>query len=443
MHRLYVAMCVVCVLLLSTSAIRADVIFDWNNVALNTIRQSNTSPPVASRALAMMHSAMFDAVNSVDLTCQAYHSNQSAAPGSSAEAAAAQAARDVLASIYPTQTSVFNAALANSLASVSDGASKTNGVVLGHAVANDIVQWRANDGSSNVVPYTPSTDPGKWRPTPPAFQPALLPGWGKVTTFAMTQGSQFRGSGPPPLSSAAYAADFNETKSLGALNSVTRTADQTQIALFWSDGGGTATPPGHWNEIAQVVATQKGNTLAQNARLFALLNISMADAAICAWDDKYAYNAWRPITAIQLADPSVNPDTLPDINWKPLLATPPFPEYMSGHSTFSGAAAETLAQFYGTDNIAFTIGSDGMPGSLRGFDSFSQAADEAGRSRIYGGIHFEFSDQSAIACGRQISDFAFQNNLQPIPEASTFVLAMLSGIVGLLGRTRIFRSRSR
>lgn len=436
-------LCAICFALLFGTAAFADVITDWNNVALNTIRQASTSPPVASRALAMMHAAMFDAVNATDLTYNAYHSYQTAISGSSAEAAAAQAARDVLAQIYPTHTSAFDAALAASLSPIADGASKTNGVSLGHATANDIIAWRANDNSSVVVPYTPSTDPGKWRPTPPAFAPALLPNWPEVNCFAMDSGAQFRGSGPPPLNSAQYAAAYNETKSIGALNSTTRTAYQTQTALFWADGGGTATPPGHWNLIAQSVAQQQGTSLLQNARLFALLNISMADAAISCWDDKYAYSAWRPITAIQLADPNTNPLTLPDPTWKPLLTTPNFPEYMSGHSTFSGAAAETLADFFGTDNITFTTGSDGLPGVERTFTSFSEAANEAGRSRIYGGIHFEFSDAPAIASGNSIADWAFDNNLQPIPEASTFVLAVMSGLCGLAGVGRRFLGKLR
>jgi hypothetical protein len=195
--------------------------------------------------------------------------------------------------------------------------------------------------------------------------------------------------------------------------------------------------------IAQSVAQQKGNTLLQNARMFALLNISLADAAICAWDDKYAYNAWRPITAIRLADPSVNPLTLPDPTWTPLLVTPNFPEYVSGHSTFSGAGAAALAAFFGTDDITFTTGSDSLPGVTRTYTSFSEAAEEAGMSRIYGGIHFEYSDATAIAAGNSIANFAFQNNLQPIPETSTFVLAVMSALCGLSGVGRRWLGRLR
>ena len=441
MSRLRVTILCACALLLAQTPVCADVITDWNDVALNAIRQTGTAPPPASRSLAMMHAAMFDSVNCLDLTYQAYHSYQTPVLGSSPEAAAAQSARDVLASIYPTQSSVFDTALAASLSSIPDGAGKTNGVALGHAVATDILNWRQNDGSSTVVPYTPSTDPGKWRPTPPGFQPSLLPNWPNVTCFVMESGSQFRGSGPPALSSMEYAASYNITKSIGSFDSAIRTADQTQIAFFWADGGETSTPAGHWNMIAQTVAQQQGNMLAQNARLFALLNISMADSAICAWDDKYAYSEWRPITAIQLADPMTNPDTLPDGTWRPLLTTPPFAEYVSGHSTFSGAASEMLALFYGTDDIGFTIGSEGLPGVERSFTSFSQAALEAGESRVYGGIHFEFSNGSGIASGQAISTLAFENDLEPIPDASTLMLAVLGGAMGLLSQRRLTRQR--
>lgn len=421
----------------------ADVITDWNNVALQVVRTDKTNPPAASRALAMLHAAMFDAVNSTDLTYSAYHSYQTAVPGSSAEAAAAAAARDVLVQLYPAHTADFDAALAGSIAGIPNGAAKTNGLALGHSTATDIVAWRANDNSALVMPYTPSNDTGKWRPTPPGNLPGLLPNWPYVTPFALASGSQFRGSGPPDLTTAEYAASYIETKDYGRFDSAFRNAYQTETAFFWADGAGTVTPPGHWNQIAQVVAQSQGNTLLQNARLFALLNISMADAAIAAWDNKYAYNLWRPITAIQLGDTDGNPLTAADVTWTPLLTTPNFPEHTSGHSTFSGAAAGILADFYGTNDIAFTVGSEATPGVFRTYTSFSEAADEAGKSRIYGGIHFEFSDLPAIATGEQIANFAFANNLQPVPDASTFVLAVMSGLCGLAGcRTRL-RARSR
>ena len=218
-----------------------------------------------------------------------------------------------------------------------------------------------------MVPYTPRPGPGNWRPTPPGFLPPVHPNWPQVTPFALASGAQFRPAGPPALTSAEYTRNFNEVKALGALNSAVRTADETKIARFWLDGPGTATPPGHWNRIAQDVARAKGTTLAQNARLFALLNLAGADAGIACWDAKYVYDFWRQITAIREADTDGNPDTVADPNWTPLVTTPNHPSYPSGHATFSGAAATVLAAFFGTDDVAFTSTPDtGRIGERRG-----------------------------------------------------------------------------
>jgi hypothetical protein len=239
---------------------------------------------------------------------------------------------------------------------------------------------------------------------------------------------------PPVLTSREYAAAVNETKRLGGIHSPARTPEQTQIAEFWSDNpGATASPVGKWNLIAQNLAGQQGNTLAQNARMFALLNVALADAAIVCWDTKYTYGEWRPIDAIRLADTDGNPATQPDPGWTPLLTTPAFPEYTSGHSTFSAAAAETLALFYGTDDIAFTTGAgfDVLPGVTRSYDSLSEAALEAGRSRIYAGIHFQFSNVAGQQCGIAIGDYIFDNYAQPIPAPGAALLVSI-GAAGLL-----------
>ena len=252
---------------------------------------------------------------------------------------------------------------------------------------------------TDPTPWCPppvGTGPGAWEPTPPAFAAYLLPQWGFVAPFAMESSDALRPPGPPPLDSAEWAADYNEVKALGAAVESTRTADQTEIARFWADGAGTETPPGHWNHIAQDVAAAQGNTLEQNARLFALLNLALADAAICAWDAKYAFNFWRPVTAIRFGDTDGNDATAADPTWSSFIATPPFPDYTSGHSTFSGAAARVLARFFGRDDIAFVTGSDALPGVTRSFAGFAAAAAEAGVSRIYGGIHYTVSESGWI-----------------------------------------------
>jgi membrane-associated phospholipid phosphatase len=233
-----------------------------------------------------------------------------------------------------------------------------------------------------------------------------------VVPFGMISGDQFRPAGSPRLDSAAWAADYQEVKAFGAAVGSSRTPEQSLIAQFWADGAGTETPPGHWNRIAQEVVATTGTSLDDSARLFALLNIAMADAAISAWDAKYTYNFWRPVTAIRFGEIDGNPATTPEPAWSSFIVTPPFPDYVSGHSAFSAAAATVLALFYGTDDIPFTTGSDAMPGVFRSFPSFSAAAVEAAMSRVYGGIHFRFASQDGLAAGSQIGAWTFVNYLQ-------------------------------
>jgi membrane-associated phospholipid phosphatase len=334
--------------------------------------------------------------------------------GASSEAAAVSAGYWTLVFLYPSQDALFDAAFDRYLADTPATTNRSDGLVVGADTAFMMLGWRDSDGSGTTVPYIPLFEPGEWQRTPPAFRPPELPQWPYVTPFAMTNGSQLRPPGPPLLTSAEYTRDFNLVKTLGGINSATRTAEQTLIARFWSDFSFTVTPPGHWNQIAQNVATNRGNTLTQNARLFALLNIAMADAGIAAWDAKYAFNFWRPVTAIREASSDGNPDTEEDTTWTPLLNTPPFPEYTSGHSAFSAASATVLAGFYGTDALPFSIGSDTLPGVYRSFDSVSACADEVGMSRIYGGIHFMSANRDGKEAGGRIGAYVFNNFLLPI-----------------------------
>lgn len=384
------------------SATGTDVVLDWNATLLNAIATDKTAPPLAARNMAMVHTGIYAAVSVIDQLPSEYI-DAVAPEGVSRRAAVAAAAHRLLNNLYPTQTETVDAQLGLSLAEVPNGQAENYGVALGQFAADLTLAWRSNDGSSNAVSYTPGTEPGDWQPTPPGFLPALLPQWSDLTPFAITSSSQFRPDGPPALDSAEYASEFNQVKELGSLNSTTRTAEQTEIALFWADGLGTFTPPGHWNQIAESVSLAQGNTLSENARLFALLNIAEADAGIVAWDAKYEYNFWRPITAIEQADTDGNPDTLADPTWNPLLVTPPFPEYISGHSTFSGAADAVLTSFFG--DISFTTSSIGLPGVTRSFDSFTQAANEAGISRIYGGIHFQSANEDGLGAGRALGNY--------------------------------------
>jgi hypothetical protein len=398
---------------LSCAIGKADVVTDWNNAALDAIRADKTPPPKASRALAILHASMFDAVNGISRRCESYLVHSALPASASQEAAASAAGHRVLLALYPAAEANCDTLYKNTLAAIPDGPRKNAGIAWGESVATRILQDRATDGSNAIVPSPARSGPGCWVPTPPAYAGYLLPQWGLLKPFCMTSCTQFRPPGPPALSSAKYAADYNEILALGAASNSTRTADQTEIALFWADGAGTETPPGHWNSIAQQVGTALGNTLEDNARLFALLNLAMADAAICAWDAKYTFDFWRPVTAIRNGDRDENPATTADPTWNSFIITPPFPDYVSGHSTFSGAAATVLAMFYGTDDIPFTTGSDFLPGVSRSFSRFSVAAEEAALSRLYGGIHFRSANDDGLHAGLHIGFWTFTHYLRP------------------------------
>jgi membrane-associated phospholipid phosphatase len=260
------------------------------------------------------------------------------------------------------------------------------------------------------VTYAPAPGPGVWRKTPPNFADPLLPQWAGLTPFAIAPDNRLRPKDPPRLGESAYTTAYKEVKEIGAANSKTRSREQTEIARFWADDIGTVTPPGHWNQIAQTVVRQRDTSLDDSARLFALLNMALADAGILCWDCKYKFGLWRPVTAIRDADQNINPETAPDRDWMPLLVTPPFPSYVSGHSTFSGAAAAVLTDFFGED-VPFRTVSEGLPGVTRVFGSFEAAAEEAGQSRIYGGIHWQFDNQEGLALGKAIGSFVCRRYL--------------------------------
>ena len=383
---------------------------EWNTILLDAVRTASSAPPLASRNMAMVHAAIYDSVNSISKKYSPYRVSIDAPAGASAEAATAAAAHRTLVGLYPAQAGKFDAALQSSLAKIPDGKAKQDGIALGQQVADQIISSRNTDGITKVVEYTPSTDPGSWVPTPPALAAALAPQWPQVTPFAMTSGSQFRPPGPPALEGAKYAEEVNYVKEIGKIDSLTRTPDQTAIAKFWANGAGTFTPPGHWNQIAEETATLTGQSLEDSARLFALLNIALADAAISCWDAKYEYNLWRPVTAIRQADTDNNPNTTADPQWLPLLTTPPFPEYMSGHSTFSGAADAVMSSVFGSD-FGFGDKGDRSVNSLRTYQNFSEAADESGMSRLYGGIHFMSANVDGLSAGRNVGNYVVQNFL--------------------------------
>lgn len=442
----------------SLGASRADVVIDWNNVLLDTIRATGGPPCPISRASAMVHAAIYDAVNSIEGTHTPYLTSLEAPAGASEVAAAAGAAHRVLGTLFPARQTIYDAALAASLAAVPNDQHRADGLALGRAVADVLIAVRAHDGTQSEPAYVFGTNPGDYRPTPDDFtSPPFNPGWGGTMPWTMITGDQFRPRGPLGkrrmdhlLHSRGYADQVNEIKSIGARNSTTRTAYQTQTAYFWAnDVNGTYKPPGHLNAITQVVSADQQLTLGENARLFCLINIAMGDAGLVAWDAKYrtSIDLWRPVTAIRLADTDDNARTTADPAWLPLNPfTPPFPAYISGHATFAAAWAAAMAGFFGTDAVTFTVDSEdpfynALPvHGARTYHSFAAAAWENAQSRLYLGVHFRFDavdgNESGTALGRYVAshmllpacpaDFNGDGSVNG-QDVSAFVHALISG----------------
>jgi hypothetical protein len=392
--------------------------------------------------------AVLDTLAAIDGT-PAFLVGLAAPAGVPAGAAVAAASARVLSYLYPSQKNLFIEKRDTDLQAYADAAARQAAVELGEGVADVVIALRDNDGWNRFVVEDVGNQPGQWRPTPPAFDLPQAPHWAQLTPFSLQSGSQFRPDEPPALTSVAYAEALNEVKSLGSATSSTRTAEQTQIARFWADGLGSYTPPGHWNQIADQQATADGFGYGSAARLLAILNVALADSSIASRDAKYAYDLWRPVTAIRNADSDGNPETTAQSDWQPLLITPNHPEYVSGHSTYSAAAAEVLTTILG--DRAFDTTSIGLPNVSRSFSSFEDAAAEAGRSRIYGGIHYEFSNQIGQALGTEVAGWvldAFRTDvdlrgpqlalqqasgevLRQAPLLSGFAVDNLSGVKSL------------
>jgi hypothetical protein len=385
----------------------------WNDLMMAAVRADTTGPTVSTRNLAILHAAMFDSINSVDRSHQPYRIQVEVPAGTSMEAAAIRAGREVMRVLYPSYGAAIDSLYEILLGGLPVSSETTDGLLLGETIALQMLAARSTDGASTFVPYIPSMEAGEWLRTPPYYRPPLDPHWRYVTLFCLEAKEPYVAPGPPGLTSEEYARDFLEVKTLGGVDSTLRTMEQGEIARFWSDFSYTAMPPGHWHEIAASIAAERGEGLVGCSRLMTLLSLAQADAAIVCWEGKYRHNFWRPITAIQRADEDGNPATEPAAEWDHFLVAPNFPEYPSGHSTFSKAGAQMLARFYGTDAVTFTAMSDELPGVTRRFTSLAACADEVGRSRIYGGIHFEFANRDGKASGRKVADAVFDNYLLP------------------------------
>lgn len=427
-----------------------DSILDWNAVACEAVAIDHTGtfgpaeqggPTRASRAMAIVHAAMYDAANAVDPIAEPYLFRGRGDDDASLDAAVATAARDTLVAMYPSQQSLFDLALDGYLQPIKAKNARKRGVAIGRAIARNILQRRENDGADDMMMYYSTGEPGNHAEDPlNPMQGFLSPMWGEVTPFVLDRGFRYVSPLPPALDSPEYAAAFDDVKRLGGDGITTpteRTEEQTEIGLFWAYDGPKriGVPPRMYNQIVRTIALQERNSELENARLFALVNLAMADAGIYCWDVKYDDVLWRPVLGIRRADEDDNPATSADPDWSPLGApasnqsgsnfTPPFPAYTSGHATFGGAVFRTLERFYRRDNLEFTFVSDEMNGVTtdwsgqvvrplrpRTFQRLSDAAIENARSRIYLGVHWQFDADEGLRSGYAIADYVFETALQ-------------------------------
>ena len=399
--------------LLAAADARADVISDWNAIAVQSTITANRPGATGSVDLAIVHAAMYDAVQSIEKRYEPYYVEVPGATGNPI-AAAARAARDVLVNRFSSQTDTINTNYEQYL--ITRGIPENDpGVAVGVAAAAGIIAMRSCDGSFPTTPQPPfvgGTGIGVWRPTPPANQPMQAPWLAKVTPFLMTRPSQFRSDPPPAVTSRQYARDYIEAKAVGALNGSTRTPDQTDLAHFFA--GNTLVI---WNRALRDVSNANVTSVAESSRLFALAEMSVADALIACWNDKTHYVFWRPITAIQEGENDGNQFTVGDPTWQSLIVTPPYPDYTSGAVNFATAVNETFQHFFETDMMTFSVTTTNTMPTMqdtRAYTRFSDAIQDVVDARVYSGIHFRFADEAARRQGRSIALWGYKNYMRPL-----------------------------
>lgn len=383
----------------------ADVVTDWNQKAGACVLEAKIYPFAGTRVMAIVHTAMFDAINSIEGRYTPYKFKVSAPGGSSPEAAGVAAAHATLLSLFPDQKAALDAAFQASLGQIPDGAGKTAGIAVGEEVAAKVLAWRASDGADAANTYRPITTPG-------AYITTTLPigtQWGNVTPWVMERGAQFHPAPPPALTSAEWATDYNEIKEIGGKKSSRRTSEQTEMARFW-----TITGPQSFDPIVRQLAAAPERSLSQNARLFALVEMAVADSYIAVFEAKYAFNLWRPVTAIRNGDLDGNDATTRDPAWEPLVDTPLHPEYPCAHCINSGAARAVLESEFGNGPHPLTMTSATAPGVVHKWATIAEYADEVSLARIYGGLHYRNSTVVGKAMGKKIGDLAVQNYLKPV-----------------------------
>jgi hypothetical protein len=383
----------------------ADVVNDWNDQVVAAGYAARVGNSVHSRNMAIMHIAMFEALNSIEPRYAPYLKRLPAEPGTSKDAAAAAAAHYALVRLFPEQTKDFDKAYQASLASVPEGPARTNGIRLGEQAAAAMLAERSNDGADAAETYRPHTTPGKYVPTASPLSAA----WGGVRPFGLKSGDAVRPPAPYPLAGAAWAKDYEEIRRIGAKTASTRTAEQTDIARFWA-----LTGPATYNPVARQIAVAKNLNTLDNARMLALVSIATADAAIAVFDAKYAYGFWRPVTAIRNGDIDGNDATERDAAWEPFIPTPMHPEYPCAHCIFQGSAAGVIAALYGDAVPKFTMTSTTAPGVTRSFERLSDYVTEVINARIYEGVHYRASGEVGAAMGRRIAANTVEHYLKPI-----------------------------
>jgi len=396
----------------NSSSQSVNPVLQWNRTLLVIVRTPGAQPATIhpTRSFAIMHAAIYDAVNSIDKTHTPYLFDLTGVSQSvSQEAAASAAAHEVLVALYPGFQAMLDAQLQQLLAQIPDATAKADGIIVGQTVADIILALRSNDGSNAApIPYVFGNAPGDYQSTPPNFpkQPQFTH-WSHVAPFALERADQFRPGPPPDLTSERYATVFNQVKSLGIANSTAATADQALTGRFWNGA-----IQNYWNEIAQTLALERNLTTAKSARLFALLNLAFADGVIAFYDAKYVYNFWRPVTAIRAADTDNNPETLADPNWLPETTnTAPDPSYPGAHAVISAAGASVLISFFDSDHVDLTVTSEVLAGVTRSFTRISAAEEEATLSRTFAGQHFRSDLTAGQRLGRNVADFVVDNFL--------------------------------
>jgi hypothetical protein len=398
----------------------ADVVIEWNRILQTTIATPGALPPTVffTRPYALMHAAIFDAMNSIDRAYTPLAFEVDALTGASRGAAAAQAAHDVLSALFPNQRTTFAAPLAAALARFTGDAGR-EGARVGAEAARRWLELRATDGWSGTPPeYLLPGLPGYYQVTPPQNAAVTFSHYPDVQPFVVGNGRQFLVEPPPALTSVHYAADFNEVKAIGSAASATRTAEQTLIAQLWARVGTPTSLDNIWNNVARDVAQSRGASGTETARLFALLNTAIHDGLLTSFTGKFLYGLWRPVTAIRGADLDANPATAADAAWLPLITTPPYPSYPGNMACVGATAARVLARFFGRDDIAFTATwtlTNGTPNTRR-YNGFREMADEEARSRVYGGIHFAFDNLASVGACTALADYVFENALRVRPR---------------------------